>query len=295
MSLRNTAWRRPGLRFVRAGVVYGLSILVSPVALSPIVSAIAASPLQTTPGQDADSKPTSKTKNDKHTPPPPVVRWDEAQPGCTFSAGDDGKYRYGLWSGDAGVTLAVDARELQVIPHRGWPVLGVFLTIRYRGAASLDTAIDGITLQFMKHYKIVQTSLDPDDYTQKIQSDADALDDETRREVKNHPEKKEVYEARLQEYQKSANEMIEFLGTKGLGLLQHEIEVVRQLENTGRLHPPFPAGRQDIRIPLQTTAQKRRTPAAEKTMKRASGFGVRPYGKKDQKQEKKRQSEIADS
>jgi hypothetical protein len=198
-------------------VVYGLSILVSPVALSPIfVSAIAASPLQTTPGQDADSKPTSKTKNDKHTPPPPVVRWDEAQPGCTFSAGDDGKYRYGLWSGDAGVTLAVDARELQVIPHRGWPVLGVFLTIRYRGAASLDTAIDGITLQFMKHYKIVQTSLDPDDYTQKIQADADALDDETRREIKNHPEKKEIYEARLQEYQKSANEMIEFLGTKGL-------------------------------------------------------------------------------
>ena len=217
MSLRNTAWRRPGLRFVRAGVVYGLSILVSPVALSPICGpAMAASPLQTTPGQDADSKPTSKTKNDKHAPPPPVVRWDEAQPGCTFSAGDDGKYRYGLWSGDAGVTLAVDARELQVIPHRGWPVLGVFLTIRYRGAASLDTAIDGITLQFIKHYKIVQTSLDPDDYTQKIQSDADALDDETRREVKNHPEKKEVYEARLQEYQKSANEMIEFLGTKGL-------------------------------------------------------------------------------
>jgi hypothetical protein len=217
MSLRNTAWRRPALQFVRAGVVYGLSILVSPVALSPIfVSAIAASPLQTTPGQDADSKPTSKTKNDKHTPPPPVVRWDEAQPGCTFSAGDDGKYRYGLWSGDAGVTLAVDARELQVISHRGWPVLGVFLTIHYRGSASLDTAIDGITLQFIKHYKIVQTSLDPDDYTQKIQSDADALDDETRREVKNHPEKKEVYEARLQEYQKSANEMIEFLGTKGL-------------------------------------------------------------------------------
>jgi len=215
MWLRNTAWRRPGLRLVRAGVVYGLSILVSPVALSPIfVPAIAAPPLQATPGQDADSKLTTKTKKDKRTPL--VVRWDEAQPGCTFSAGDDGKYRYGLWSGDAGVTLAVDARELQVISHRGWPVLGVFLTIRYRGAASLDTAIDGITLQFMKHYKIAQTSLDPDDYTQKIQSDADALDDETRREVKNHPEKKEIHEARLQEYQKSANEMIEFLGTKGL-------------------------------------------------------------------------------
>ena len=189
--------------------MHALAVCASLTLVLPV-----ASPQQTAPGSNAESKP--NTKKDKHAPAPPVVRWDESQPGCTFSAGDDGKYRYGLWSGDAGVTLAVDARELQVIPHRGWPVLGVFVTIRYRGAASLDTAIDGITMQFMKHYKIVQTSLDPDDYTQKIQSDADALDDETRREVKNHPEKKEIYEARLQEYQRSADEMIEFIGTKGL-------------------------------------------------------------------------------
>jgi hypothetical protein len=204
MWLRNTAWRCRGRWVVHALAVCASLTLVLPVA----------SPQQTAPGSNAESKP--NTKKDKHAPAPPVVRWDESEPGCTFSAGDDGKYRYGLWSGDAGVTLAVDARELQVIPHRGWPVLGVFVTIRYRGAASLDTAIDGITMQFMKHYKIVQTSLDPDDYTQKIQSDADALDDETRREVKNHPEKKEIYEARLQEYQRSADEMIEFIGTKGL-------------------------------------------------------------------------------
>jgi hypothetical protein len=219
MWLRNTAWHRPGLRFLRAVVICGFPILASPIFTSPIfLSAVAASPRQATPGKDADSKTSTQpnSKKDKHTPPPPVVRWDEDRPGCTFSVGDDGKYRYGLWSGDAGVTLAVDARELQVISHRTWPILGLFLTIRYRGAASLDTTTDEITLRFMKHYKIVQTSLDPDEYTQQIQADADAFDDETRREAKNHPEKKEVYEARLQEYQKSANEMIEFLGTKGL-------------------------------------------------------------------------------
>jgi hypothetical protein len=219
MWLRNTAWRRLGLRFVRAGVVCGLPIIVLPIIVLLIVvwplvlwsiasSPIAAAPLQAAPDTTLDSK------KDKHAPPQPVVRWDEQQPGCTFSADDDGKYRYGMWSGDAGVTLAVDARELQVISHRRWPILGVFLTIRYRGASSLDTSTDAITLQFMNHFKIVQTSLDPDDYTQKIQADADAFDDETRRELKKHPEKKEVYETRLQEYQKSANEMIEFLSTK---------------------------------------------------------------------------------
>jgi len=215
MSPRKPAWRCLGLRFIRAGIVYALLIIFLLVTLSLTdASPIAASRLQATPGKDTDSKPESK--NDKQTSPPPAVRWDEGQPGCTFSPGDDGKYRYGLWLGDLGITLAVDARELQVIRHREWPILGVFLTIHYRGAGSLDTSADGITLQFMKHFKVVQTSLDPGNYSQKIQADADALDDQTRREVKKDPEKKQVYETRLQDYQKSANEMIEFLSTKAL-------------------------------------------------------------------------------
>ncbi len=112
--------------------------------------------------------------------------------------------------------LAVDAREVQIIRHRIEPIFGVLLTIRYRGAGSLDASPEGITLQFMKHFKIVQPALDPDDYTQKIQADADALDDETRREVAKHPEEKLAREARLQDYQKSINELIEFLSTKSL-------------------------------------------------------------------------------
>lgn len=165
-----------------------------------------------TPSQGQDK---SKDKN-KNPPQPLTVRWSEEQPGCTFSRGDDGKYRYGLWSGDVGIVLAVDAREVQIIRHRIEPIFGVLLTIRYRGADSLDASPDGITLQFMKHFKVVQSSLDSDDYTRKIQSDADALDDETRREVAKHPEKKQGREARLQDYQKSVNELIEFLGHNSL-------------------------------------------------------------------------------
>jgi hypothetical protein len=197
MWLRNTAWRHLGL-FVCAGVVCS-----SPVFISPVGAAAGKSRCQ------------SQSK-DKHTPPPLTVRWSEDQPGCTFSHDDDGKYRYGLWSEDVGIILAVDARELQIIPHRNWPFFGVLLTIRYRGAGTLDASPEGITLQFIKHFKVVQTALDPDGYSEKIQSDANTLDDETRRAVAKHPEKKQALEARLQDYQMSANEMIEFLRRNSL-------------------------------------------------------------------------------
>jgi len=147
---------------------------------------------------------------------PLTVRWSEDQPGCTFSRGDDGKYSYGLWSGDVGIIVAVDAREVQIIRHRIEPIFGALLTVRYRGSGSLEETPDGITLQFMKHFKVVQTALDPDDYGQKIQADADAFDDETRRNIAKHPDQKDARQARLQEYQKSVNELIEFLNTKSL-------------------------------------------------------------------------------
>lgn len=112
--------------------------------------------------------------------------------------------------------VSVDAREVEIIRHRIEPIFGVFLTIRYRGSGGLDVHPDGISLQFMKHFKVVESSLDPDDYTEKIQGDADALDDETRRAVMKHPGDKEKRDARLQEYQKSVSELIEFLGKNSL-------------------------------------------------------------------------------
>lgn len=162
------------------------------------------------------SSPLPAALAEKHPPQTPTVRWNEQQPGCTFSRGDDGKYRYGLWSDDVGVVLAVDAREIQLMRHRQEPVFALLLEIHYRGASSVDTSMEGVTLQFVKHFKLTQTALDPEEYTQAIQADADALDEETRREVAKHPETKPAREARLQAYQKSATELIEFLGRNSL-------------------------------------------------------------------------------
>jgi hypothetical protein len=160
--------------------------------------------------------PKNNAGDDKNNLHPPTVRWSEAHPGCTFSRDDDGKYRYGLWSGDVGIILAVDAREVQIIRHRIEPIFGVVLTVRYRGSEELDANANGTTLQFVKHFNVVQTSLDPDSYVQKIQSDANALDDETRRAIAKHPLEKQAREARLQDYQKSVTELIEFLNKNSL-------------------------------------------------------------------------------
>lgn len=193
--LRNCAWR--GLSVARAGAawVFFLAILSS-------------AGVEARAGGNQSQNP-DKTKTS-------VVRWSEQQPGCTFSRGDDGKYRYGLWSGDMGVIVAVDAREVQIIRHRIEPIFGVYLTIRYRGAASVDVSVDKISLQFIKHFKVEQPAVDAENYIAKIQGDADAFDAETRRTVTKHPEKKEASEARLQEYQKAVNEFIEFLSHSSL-------------------------------------------------------------------------------
>ena len=95
----------------------------------------------------------------------PTLRWDEQQPGCTFSITQDGKYHYGLWSGDVGVTLAVDAQELAKVRRRHQPIFGVLLTVRYRGPGSLDVSDQNISLEFVKHFHVIQTSLDPDDFS----------------------------------------------------------------------------------------------------------------------------------
>lgn len=206
-QLRNADRRRPSRRL--RTLPYSL-VFLSAIVFTMILFFSLGSPV---PAALADDK-----NKDKDKVSPPTIRWSESQPGCTFTRGDDGKYRYGIWSGDVGVVLAVDAREVQIVSHRHRvePVFGVLLTVHYRGNRSLDESPDAISLQFMKHFKVTQTSLDPDGYSQKIQADADALDDETRREVAKHPEQKQAREARLQEYQKSVNELIEFLGRNSL-------------------------------------------------------------------------------
>lgn len=205
-------WRRiVSLRLLRAA---SGRTLCSPVAL--IAAAIVLSLVSFRTVLGLNLRTAVPFKSDKQTASTETIRWSEDQPGCTFTRGDDGKYRYGLWSGDVGVILAVDAREVQVMRHRIEPMLGLHLTFRYRGPANIAETPDPISLQFIKHFKIVETSLDPDDYTTKIQSDADAVEDDIRRSIAKRPEKKAELESRLQEYQKSVNELIEFLGHNSL-------------------------------------------------------------------------------
>lgn len=146
----------------------------------------------------------------------PAVRWDQTHPGCTFSRGDDGKYRYGLWSGDVGVTVAVDAQELEKVRRRHEPFFAVQLTIRYRGQGSLELSTTNITLEFLKHFRVVQTALDPDDFSAKVQNDADTLNDQIAHEVEKHPEQKEQKQAYMRAFLKDSAELTEFVGKNSL-------------------------------------------------------------------------------
>jgi len=146
----------------------------------------------------------------------PAVRWDEQRPGCTFARGDDGKFRYGLWYGDLGITVAVDSQELEKVHRRHEPFFGVLLSVRYRGKTSLDLGVENISLEFVKHFQVVQTALDPDGFAARVQNDADTLNEQTARDVEKHPEQKEQKEAYVRAFLKDSAELEEFVGKNSL-------------------------------------------------------------------------------
>jgi hypothetical protein len=146
----------------------------------------------------------------------PAVRWAEGNPGCTFSHGDDGKYRYGMWYGDVGMVMAVDAQELQKVHRRHEPFFALMLDVRYRGQGSLDFTVDNISLEFEKHFRVKQIALDPDEFADQVQNEADTLNDETAREVEKHPEQKEQKEAFVRAYLRDSAELEEFVGKNSL-------------------------------------------------------------------------------
>ncbi len=154
-------------------------------------------------------------KKDKKTALP-AVRWDEQHPGCTFSRSDDGYYHYGLWYEDLGITITVDSQELEKSHRRHEPFFAVMLTVRFRGHRSLDLGTENISLEFVKHFHVMQPSLDAEDFAEKIQNDADALDHETERQVEHHPEKKTAKETYMKAFLKDSAELQEFVGKNSL-------------------------------------------------------------------------------
>jgi hypothetical protein len=147
---------------------------------------------------------------------PLTVRWGEGKPGCTFARGDDGKYRYGMSSDDMGITLAVDSRELQRSRRHFNPFFGVLLTVRYTGPNTLQVRNDNIRLEFVKHSNVVQTNLDPEDFSAQYQEDVEALVKEKKRQLKKHPEKQQEVETLLKPYQDELLEVQNFLCDRSL-------------------------------------------------------------------------------
>jgi|SRR5271165_183106 len=146
----------------------------------------------------------------------PAIRWDEQNPGCTFSRSDDGLFHYGMWSGDVGIIVSIDSQELEKVHRRHEPFFSALLEVRYRGEGTLDFDVSNISLEFVRHFHVMQTALDPDDFSQKIQNDADALDHETKREMEKHPEKKAEKEAFARTFQKESAELQEFVSKDSL-------------------------------------------------------------------------------
>jgi hypothetical protein len=146
----------------------------------------------------------------------PVIRWSESGPGCTFDRGPDGMYRWGVWTSDLGITLAVDSQELEKAKKRIQQPMLVRLAFKYRGTKSVDITSNNMSLEFVRHSKVVITSLDPDDFTAHMQANTDELEHQTERELKKHPEKKDEKERLVQNYLKDATEFQEFLNKNAL-------------------------------------------------------------------------------
>ena len=146
----------------------------------------------------------------------PTTQWAEGQPGCTFSRGSDGKYSWGLWTEDFGIVVALDSQELQLSKKRLQPMLGVLVTVRYRGTTWLDVRNDNLTLEFLDHFNVIKSSLDPDALSTSLQNGADELEDEMDREVRKHREVSDKQKMRLEAYQNDVSAMQEFLATHSL-------------------------------------------------------------------------------
>ena len=150
----------------------------------------------------------------------PRLRWTEGLPGCTFSADDDGRYRYGLWTSDFGIVLAVDSQELQKAGRRTEPIITLNLVLRYRGKDSLSLDPGAIALEFVEHSHDLHPALDPGQLANQFRADSDRFAKASAREIQKHPEKKTELESTLQDHQKNIAEMLQFLDSRSLRTLK---------------------------------------------------------------------------
>jgi hypothetical protein len=141
----------------------------------------------------------------------PVVRWTDGAAGSSFSRTDDGKYRYDLKDHETEISIAIDSQELEKVRHRPLPIFAIRLDAHYSGQKSLELDTDHIALEFVDHYQVVNSALDPDELGSRIQNDIDNLTDEIAHEVRKHPEKKQEQELLLQTHLKDLTDLVGFI------------------------------------------------------------------------------------
>ena len=149
--------------------------------------------------------------------PTATLRWAEGSPGCSIRRSDDGRTYYRLASQDFDFVVAVDNQELEKIRHRTIPMLGILVSVNYKQGEVLPVVTSQSTLEFSKHFQVVQKALDPETLLQQLQKDMDELTDEiTHHEMRKHPELKDAKESELQQRLKDYTEMMDFISTSSL-------------------------------------------------------------------------------
>lgn len=145
------------------------------------------------------------------------LRWADGAPGCTVRRSEDGRTYYNLATTEFDLTLGIDNQELEKIRHRAVPIMGILFSFTYKGNAPLMLQPSQSTLEFSKHFQVVQKALDPDSTLQVLQQDMDELTDEiTHHQLRKHPELKDAKESELQQRLKDYTEMMDFLSTSTL-------------------------------------------------------------------------------
>ena len=145
------------------------------------------------------------------------LRWTRGAPDCSLRASEDGHTYYTISAADFDITLGVDRQELEKVHRRVIPMIGGLVVLNYKGPDQLLVLQNRTTLEFVKHFHVVQHSLDPDSILKQLQQDMDELSDEiTRHEMRKHPEQKPEKESELQQRLKDYTEMMDFISTHAL-------------------------------------------------------------------------------
>jgi hypothetical protein len=96
-------------------------------------------------------------------------------------------------------------------------MIGVLLSFNYKGMDPIAILPGQSTLEFSKHFQLVQPALDSETMLKQLQQNIDDLTDQvTRHQIKKHPEQKSAKEAELQQRLKDYTEMMDFISTHAL-------------------------------------------------------------------------------